>query len=328
MENQNAYKLRVVHKESSGAAGVDVKFALQYSEYSDFSQKVYTLTSTTSCAANSLWCYYNGAGTDNGVIASKVISSADSCSGGVGNGCGTYNEGSSTVGATFDQLAYANTEYEFTLIHAGARSNAVYYFRLYNRTYNEAVTPLATYSYPSLVTEGAALTFTVGGLNNLTSTAGIVTDATTTPTAIGFGSLPVNTAIEAAQRISINTNATEGYRVLQYGDQQLLNSYSDPIPAITSSNATPAGWSTGCTGVAIGCFGYHTTDATLTPGSGATRFAPTDSYAALSTTASEIMYSSVPINDTQDIVYKIKATQNQPAGDYRTSIIYIAVPVH
>ena len=326
MENQNAFKLRVVLRESSGADGVNVKFALQYSEYADFSQGVRTLTSTSTCAANSLWCYYNGAGTDNAVISSKVISSANSCSGGIGNGCGTYNEGISTIGATADQLAFANTEYEFTLKHAGARVNAVYYFRLYNLTYNEVVTTAPTFNYPSLVTEGALMTFSIAGLAALTSTAGIVTDVTTTATAIGFGSLPLGADREAAQRININTNATEGYQVLKYASQQLLNSYGEAIPAVSASNAVPAGWGTACSGAATGCFGYHTTDATLFGGSG--RFGPTDSYAALDTVPREIMYSSTSTNDTHDVVYKTKVTSLQSAGDYTTNITYIAVPVH
>lgn len=326
MENQNAFKLRVVLRESSGADGVNVKFALQYSEYADFSKGVRTLTSTSTCAANSLWCYYNGAGTDNAVISSKVISSANSCSGGIGNGCGTYNESSSMVGVTFDQLAFANTEYEFTLKHAGARVNAVYYFRLYNLTYNEVVTTAPTFSYPSLVTEGAKLSFSIAGLAALTSTSGIVTDVTTTATAIGFGALPLGVDREAAQRININTNATEGYQVLKYASQQLLNSYGEAIPAVSASNAVPAGWATACSGAATGCFGYHTTDATLFGGSG--RFGPTDSYAALDTVPREIMYSSTSTNDTHDVVYKTKVTSLQSAGDYTTNITYIAVPVH
>lgn len=322
----NALKLRVVLKEISGAQGTNVKFALQYSQYADFSQGVYTLTSTSTCANNSIFCYYNGAGVDNSGIGSKVISNADACAAGVGNGCGTYNEGVSTTSATYDQLPFTNTEYEFTLKHAGARSNAVYYFRLMNLTYNEVVNVAATYSAPSLVTEGAALTFTVAGVNKNTSTAGIVTDATTTPTGVGFGSLALGTDTEAAQRISISTNATEGYQVLMFATQQLLNSYSDSVAPVTGTNAAPLGWATGCSGAATGCSGYHTTDATLQGGS--SRFGATDSYAALSSTPSEIMYSSVPTSDVQDVIYKLKITQLQAAGDYSTSINYIAVPVH
>jgi hypothetical protein len=325
MEFNNAFKLRMVLKEVSGANGVNVKFALQYSEYADFSQGVFTVTSTSTCSGQQLWCFYDGAGVDNGVIPSKVITSADSCVAGVGNGCGTYNE-DATPGSSFTQLAYSKTEYEFTLRHAGARANRVYYFRVRNLTFGEDVVPAATYTYPSLVTEGAALTFSVAGVNNNTSTAGIVTDATTTPTAIAYGSATFGTQYEAAQRLSISTNATEGYQVLQGASSQMVNSYNDPIPAVTGTNASPTGWSTGCSGSAIGCFGYHTTDATLIGAS--SRFGATDSYAALDTTPREIMYSSIPVSDVQDVIYKLKITNQQPAGDYATTITYIAVPVH
>lgn len=324
--NENAIKLRVVLRESSGANGNNVKFALQYSEYADFSQGVHTLTSTSSCAANSLWCYYNGAGTDNGTIASKVITSADSCSGGAGNGCGTYNEGTSTVNATLDQVAYADTEFEFTLQHAGARVNAVYYFRLYNLTYDEEVGVAPTYSYPSLVTEGATLSSTLGGVAASFSVAGITADVTTTADSISFGSLPLDTDYEAVQELSIDTNATEGYQLLMFASQQLTNTFGDEIDPVTGTNASPAGWNTVCAGNAIGCFGYHTTDATL--GGGSSRFAATDSYAAVDSTPREIMYSSMPSSDVEYIVYRINISPLQPAGEYQTDIVYIAVPVH
>jgi hypothetical protein len=58
------------------------------------------------------------------------------------------------------------------------------------------------------------------------------------------------------------------------------------------------------------------------------RFGSNDSFAALSTTPQEIMYSSIPANDTHDIVYKLRVSQTQPAGDYQTTVTYIAVPVY
>jgi hypothetical protein len=203
----------------------------------------------------------------------------------------------------------------------------VYYFRLYDLTNDEAVGVADTFSYPSLVTEGANMNFSVNGLNAGTLTANIVTDATTTPTSISFNNIPFNTDLEAAQRVSISTNATEGYQVLKYADQQLTNVYGDIISPVTGSNAIPAGWSSSCLVNAVGCFGYHTSDAILDGSSG--RFGPTDSYAALDTVPREIMYSSIPTaGDTNDVVYKLKVSILQPAGDYSTSLTYIAVPVH
>ncbi len=318
--NQNAVKLRLVLSEISGAAGLNTKFAVQFSEYADFSQSVATVTATSSCAANSLWCYYNGSGVDNAQISATVISDADICGSG---GCGTYNEGISASGATVDQSAYDKTEFEFTLVQAGARANAVYYFRLYDVVNNEFIN--ASTSFPSLVAEGPQLISSISGVDAGQTIAGIVTDATTTAATIGFGTIPFNTSFEAAQRININTNATEGYQLLMYARQQLTNSYGDTIPSITSTNLVPAGWATACTLVATGCVGYHSTDATLRNASA--RFAPTDSYAAFDTAPREIMYSSIPANDTHDIVYRIMVSEDQVAGDYETDIVYISVPV-
>ena len=77
--------------------------------------------------------------------------------------------------------------------------------------------------------------------------------------------------------------------------------------------------------VATGCVGYHTTDATLADGSA--RFAPIDSYSALQTTPEEIAFSSLPANESHDVVYRVSVTEDQPAGTYTTDIVYIATPV-
>jgi hypothetical protein len=327
IEFANALKLRLVLRESSGADGINVKFALQYSEYADFSQGVNTVTSTTTCVGNSLWCFFDGAGTDNVLIQSSVISDADSCVAGVGAGCGTHNESANPAGATFDQIALTSTEFEFTLKHDGARTNRVYYFRLYDLTNDEVVGVADTFSNPSLVTEGATLNSTISSISAGASIAGITTDVATTPTSVGFGSVPFNTEWEAAQRFSITTNATEGYQVLVFADSQLTNTSGDTIQAVTSSNAIPAGWASACLTSANGCFGYHTTDATLDGGS--TRFSPTNSYAALETVPREVIYSSIPTtNDTNDIVFKLRVNGLQPAGEYTTDLTYITVPVH
>ncbi len=320
--NKDVLKLRVISSEVENAAGFNTKFSLQYSQYADFSDGGTAVVAQYACVASSTWCYSNGGGIDNAIIQSKVLFNTDACLGGVGNGCGTHNEIATTTTA-FTHVALADTEFEFTIENAAARANGVYYFRLYDETAGQAL--VASSTYPSLVTEGPQLVSTISGVTIGTSVAGIVADVETTPTSIGFGSLPFGTTYEAIQRIAINTNATEGYQLLMYATQQLTNSYGDIIPAITSTNASPSGWATACSGSATGCVGYHTTDATLAGGSG--RFAPIDSYAALDITPQELMYSSIPANDVHDIVYRILVTEEQVAGDYQTNIVYLSIPV-
>lgn len=315
-------KLRVLVNEVENAAGSNVKFFVQYSQYSDFADGGTTLTATSSCTATSTWCYADGGGVDNALIDSAVLTNADSCTAGSGSGCGTHNEAVTTT-STLTQPAGADMEFEYTLRHANARTNGVYYFRLVDANTEQPL--VASSSYPSLVTEGAQLVFTVSGVDADTAVAGVTTDATSTATSIDFGSVTFMDDRNIAQELSVDTNAAEGYQVFMTADQQLQNSYGDPIDPIAASNASPDAWSTACSGAAVSCFGYHTTDATLGGGSG--RFAPIDSYAALSTSLSEVMYSSVPAVDTHEVLYRIRVSEQQPAGDYTTQLTYIVVPI-
>ncbi len=318
--------LRISVYEKRNVQGNDIKYKLQFSEYSDFSV-VSDVAATSTCGERSYWCYNSGPVPDNQKISTTTLSDATiSCVEGVGDGCGTHN---SSPASTTGQIHYAGKtqEYAFYIRQAGARVNGVYYFRLYNVTDGAAVTLYdGTESYPSVVIEGPTLDFTVAGLPSGTVTAAITTDATTTPTTISFGDLSFGGVYEAAQRLSVNTNATEGYRLLKYIRQALTSSHGDPIPGITGTNASPSTWASGCNVVASGCVGYHTTDPTLSGGS--TRFALDDTYAAPATTTAEIMYSSIPTNDTHDVIYKVSVTELQAAGDYETDIVYLAVPTY
>ncbi len=324
VQNGNVIALRVTVGEQKHVRGIDTKFSLQYDEDPNFTHPT-TLVASSSCTATSTWCYADGGGQENATITTKVLSDADTCVSAVGSGCGTHNR-SAVYAAGHTHNAGANAEYAFYLKHAAARAGAVYYFRLYDVYENLPVPAASGEVYPSLVAETPKLSFTVSGLPSGTSTAGVTTTVSTTPTAIAFGSIAPNTNVYAAHRIGITTNATDGYRIYTYARQQLINSYGVSIPSVTGSNAIPVGWSTGCTASATGCVGYHSTDATLLNGS--TRFSPLDSYAGLHTALAEIMYSPIPGNESHDMLYRVLVRSAQPAGDYETEIVYIALPVY
>lgn len=320
--NGEVMKLRVAVTEIEGAPGENIKFNLQYSEYPDFRDGV-TLTATTSCEGNSLWCYADGAGSDNETLDTALLSGGDACMSGVGDGCGSVNE-SSGVSGTYNQPVYTTSEHEFTLRHDGARVNAVYYFRLVDATNGVNVT--ASSSYPSLSTEGAILTFTVSGIDAATAVEGITTDITTTATRIDFGSLPMDTDTEAAQRLTVFTNGTEGYRVYMDVSHDMINSYGDSIPSLASTNAAPATWESQCLSTMTGCFGYHVGDNILYDGS--VRFGVDNSYSGIEPGLVEIMSSNIPVTyDMSEIVYRTRVGILQPAGDYTTSVRYIIVPI-
>lgn len=323
VEIDDTLALRVTVRERANIIGSDIKFKLQFSDDISFTNPV-DLVASSTCVENSLWCFVDGGGTNNALISSSTLSDADSCVGGSGNGCGTHNASSDYMTGHTHGASQAK-EYSFTIKHAAARVNAVYYFRLIDANTDITVPLDSGKSYPSVQSGNSQLTFSVAGLPSGTTTAGVVTDATTTATSVNFGSMPFNDDQIAAQRITVSTNATEGYQVLQYARQQMLNSYGVAIDDITSTNAAPAGWATACTGATSGCVGYHTTDATLEGGSA--RFGPTDTYAALSTVPSEIMYSSIPVGGTEDVIFRVIVDEMQPGGDYETDIVYLAVPV-
>lgn len=223
--------------------------------------------------------------------------------------------------------AYATKEYEFTIEHYDAFPGRTYYFRLYDVDADQVVQASSTGAgYPSLATEAGTLSFTISGVASGSSTEGVVTDVTTTPTAVPFGSLDLGLPKTAAQRLSVTTNATRGYQVLAYEIQDLTAGVGATIADITSDNTAPAPWSTACSVGAPSCYGYHTGDDTLANSS--TRFLVDDTFASMDSTPREVVFSSVPKTaETTDIIYRIRVGASQPAGYYESSIVYIVVPV-
>ncbi len=324
IQNADEIKLRAVVSEVEGAAGNNIKFKLQYSEDPTFAVGTQDVVAIQDCNGTSTWCYADGAGVDNALITTSVLATADSCVASVGNGCGTHNEFPETV-STLTQPANSNMEFEFTLASAGPRVNAVYYFRLYDVTNDDPL--VASSSYPSLLTEGGSLTFALAGVTSGAVTEGVTTDVATTPTTIPFGSVPFDTQYEAAYRLTVDTNGTEGYRMFMFSTQDMLDSYGNKIEPISGTNAVPLPWTSGCSVLSSGCVGYHVGDDALAGGS--TRFSPDDSYAAFSTTTpEEVMFSSQPTaNESTDIIFKIQVTEQQPAGEYQKNVVFVSVPV-
>ena len=320
--NGEEFKLRVSVTEVEGAPAENIKFNLQYSEYSDF-RIASTVNATTSCDGNDLWCYADGAGVDNQTIDVPVLSGVDSCIAGVGDGCGTHNE-AEAISGVYTQSAFTTSEHEFTIRHDGARVNAVYYFRLFDAT--NGVPLFASSTFPSLSTEGAVLTFTISGVDAGEVTEGITTDATTTAMSVDFGTVPMETDSEAAQRLTVFANGTDGYQVFMDFDQDLTDSYGNVIPSVSGTNVIPATWESQCTGAATGCFGYHAGDDSLYGGS--VRFAVDNSYAGIEPGLVEIMSSNIPVTfDVADIIYRTQVGFIQPAGEYSATVRYIVVPI-
>jgi hypothetical protein len=320
----NLVKLRISLAETAGIGQSNVKFALQYSTSSDFSSGAYPVVEQGSCTGASVWCYANGAGVDNAAITTGVLSDSDSCVASVGNGCGTHNESGISTSSR-SHAAGATAEYEFTIKGSGTVANTVYFFRPYDVVSATPVVLNGTSTYPSLSTQGATLTFTIGGLATSTATGGVSTSINTTSVSVPFGTLGISTPQVGAQRLTVTTNATQGYEIYAYQQQGLVNQQAVQITPVVGTNATPLGWSTGCLTTSTGCYGYHTTEGSLSGNS--PRFAADDTYAQFSSNPDEIAYSVGPAtNRVTDMVYKVEAHTDQEAGDYTSGIVYIVVP--
>ncbi len=306
-------KLRLGLREIEGITGENIKIRLQYSTMPDFSSNVNFVGEIGSTTA--LWTYADGVDNDDGAVSSSTLAN-------IMLGA-THNESGISASA-YDHAANTIAEWEFTIMNNGAPDNTVYYFRAYDYVNDEAVLTNTDENYPSLATEAQSMTFSSSGISSGTNIEGIITDIDSTSAKIPFGALNIGSVVEGAYRFTVNTNAGSGYQLFTYQRQNFINNYGNSIIPISATNESPAAWPVNPD---PSCFGYHTSDDTLSGGS-PSRFLPDNSYAKLETTMKEVGYNPFPVeNENIDLVYKIEiGSADQPAGDYETEIVYILVP--
>ncbi len=308
-----------------GADAPSLKFRLQYSTSSDFSTDTYFVGENGECSTTVIWCYVVGGGADNSLVQEALLSDPQSCSGGLGNGCGTNNRAGTTT-SSFFQFASTRKEFDFAIKQTDAPQSTVYFFRVVERNTGTPVPTNSGETYPSLTVDGGTLSFSIQGLGSGQSTEGVTTDISTLPSSVSFGALPIGAPRVAAHRLSVSTNAGNGYKVYTYQRQGLLSPSSREIPPVTATNDSPAGWTSACLTSATGCYGYHAGKDVLEGGS--MRFAADDTFARFTNSPTEVAYSaSSANNETTDIVYKVEVKDSQDAGAYQSAIVYIVTPV-
>ena len=307
-------KLRFTVADTRGHGGVNQKFRLQYSTYSDFSQQVSYVDAMPTCAVQ--WCYANGVDADDAVITALLLTDSAFF--------GRHNEAPTTT-STIDPLASSAYEFEYTIVHSGASANTTYFFRLYDVNNDVAVPKNVAASYPSVSTGDTTLNVEIGGLPALTVTEGQTTTVTSTATIVPFGDLVDGVSSIGAQRITITTNAINGYQVFVSESQNFISAGGAEIPGANASNTAPQAWATACTSGMYGCFGYHSGDNVLFGGS--TRFTANDTWAEFEIPQREVMYAGAPVaSDTMDMLYRVDRHTLLPAGQYETQIRYVVVP--
>lgn len=181
-------------------------------------------------------------------------------------------------------------------------------------------------------------TFAVSGVASGISVNGETTTGDTSTTSIPFGTLTNGVATTSAQKLTVNTNASNGYVVTVQSDQDLQSTTGGIIDGFDngSNSDTPTTWGTPDGDINLpktwGHWGFTTDDATTTRDAG-DEFDANEFAAISSTTARVVMSHDGPANGTGTGVgttyvgYKVQITALQEAGDdYSTTLTYIATP--
>ncbi len=183
-----------------------------------------------------------------------------------------------------------------------------------------------------------SLTFTISGVASSTSLAGgLQTSTSTSATAIGFGNLDVGDDEIGAQLLSVATNASNGFQVTVFQNQNLTSSGLDDIDLFKDGAATavPTAWTSPLNTLGseatYGHYGITSDDTGLTAGN---EFVGGTLYAGNLASARQVMYNTVASNGvgvglgTTTVAYRIEIASLQEAGtDYNNVLTYVCTPI-
>lgn len=192
------------------------------------------------------------------------------------------------------------------------------------------------------------ITFRILGVDSSTSVCGITTDVTTTASLVPLGSLNISSFTDAAQGLSVSTNAPNGYAVTAIENDQLGrnggvctgdNTGANCIPdsvgdSSTMSHTTINEWSSSnvkgfgyslhevnTTG-AVPAFQYNTNSGACDgTGDCFKQFADAENSQAAQTIFNS---STVADNDNLYVCYRAVISATQSAGDYTNYLTYTA----
>lgn len=180
--------------------------------------------------------------------------------------------------------------------------------------------------------------FVVTGLGTTTSINGTTTTGSTSPTAIDFGTLQIGVIETLAQRLSVTTNARNGFVVTVEQDGNLQSLTGADIDSFSDGTATntPAAWQPPANVLlnedTYGHWGLTSNDSDLNSNEFNVGLGG-DRWVAASTTPRAIFSHNGPSDgSTQDygradVGYQIQISPLQEAADdYSTTLTYIATP--
>lgn len=231
------------------------------------------------------------------------------------------------VGSTYSDITFRN----FILFGKSWLGNALNFSMddFFIRRYLANPPTMEMSSYEEI--ETPSLVFTIEGIGSGITNNGITTDIASTFNTIPFGILKMATPKYAAQKLTVTSNALNGYTVNIKLDGYIQGLYPankiDPFGATNVSWETPQNWSSP-NGVQSntdsGWVGANTSDTRVTGWSNASgKFGP------LSSTAHTIMYSTTKeAGLSKYISFAIETNQYQPSDTYAGTILYNIIPTY
>ena len=186
------------------------------------------------------------------------------------------------------------------------------------------------------------LTFTVSGISASTSVCGVDTDVTTTALTVPFGELTIAAFKNAAQRLTVTTNAVGGYVVTAIENDQLgrggnncdddgsaSNTCIVDVSAAGASHTASADWTDASSEPGFG-YSLHQVTSGLTPAFlynessrtfSAKQFADMEDGESVQTIFSR---GTVAASDIVDVCYQITPDATNVAGNYENYLVYTA----
>lgn len=192
------------------------------------------------------------------------------------------------------------------------------------------------------------ITFQISGIASGVTACGVSTDVSTTAAAVPLGELSISAFTDAAQSLSVSTNATNGYAVTAVANDQLGRDAGtcagDPTTnadciqdsrgdTATMSHTTPDEWAVAAnkgfafsldnangTGLTA-AFEYGTVSGGCTGGYCARQFADAEGSQAPQT-----IFSATDVADEHNlyVCYRAIVPSTQAAGDYENHVTYTA----
>ncbi len=186
------------------------------------------------------------------------------------------------------------------------------------------------------------LTFTIAGLAASSTACGVSTDVTTTALTVPFGALTIGSFVDAAQRLTVTTNAIGGYSVTAAENDQVGREANacatDGSASITciidnsmtgASHTTSADWVDGATYPGFGysldaVSGGPTVAFSFDESSRAFSAKQFADLAAAEAVQTIFTRATVTASDVVDVCYRIAPAATNTAGDYENYLVYTA----